>query len=203
MARSLRCFSQTWEDDPNRLEEVEARLALYRKLSTRFRCAPDELADRLKEIEARLAAIDQDDADLKGFDEPLSEAWNAVKAAASDLSIARKKVAKTFAKAVQGQLKGLSLGDARLSVEIQPESLGDDATVAPPPEGGADRVEMVFAPTRARRLGPYARSLREASSRGSRWQSRPCWPKWTGCQRSCSTRSTRASAGGWVRCWAG
>ncbi len=39
VARGLRKFSQDWEDDPQRLEEVESRLALYRRLATRFRCA--------------------------------------------------------------------------------------------------------------------------------------------------------------------
>ncbi len=162
VARSLRCFSQTWEDNPDRLEAVEARLALYRKLSTRFRCPPDELADRLKSIEARLATIEQDDADLKGLDAPLAETWGVLKAAASDLSAARRKVGKAFAKAVQGQLKALSLGDARLSVEIHTESLGEDPTVCPPPEGGADRVEIVFVPN----PGEVPRPLRKIASGG-------------------------------------
>jgi DNA repair protein RecN (Recombination protein N) len=162
VARSLRRFSQTWEDDPDRLEEVESRLALYRRLSTRFRCPPDELADRLKDIEAKLAAIDQDDADLSGMDGPLNEAWNTLKEAASDLSAARRKVGKSFAKTVQMQLKALSLGEARLSVEVQTEPLGDDPFVCPPPEGGADRVEIVFAPN----PGESPRPLRKIASGG-------------------------------------
>ncbi|HEU5117298.1 MAG TPA: DNA repair protein RecN, partial [Isosphaeraceae bacterium] len=56
----------------------------------------------------------------------------------------------------------LSLGEARLSVEIQSESLGDDPTVCPPPEGGADRVEIVFAPN----PGETPRALRKIASGG-------------------------------------
>ncbi len=43
VARSLRQFHQSWDDDPARLEEIESRLATYRRLAQRFRCAPDEL----------------------------------------------------------------------------------------------------------------------------------------------------------------
>ena len=44
MAFSLRDLGQGWDDDPARLEDVEARMALYRRLAARFHCTPDELA---------------------------------------------------------------------------------------------------------------------------------------------------------------
>ena len=44
VAYALRDLGRNWDDDPDRLEELEARLALYRKLSGRFHCLPDELA---------------------------------------------------------------------------------------------------------------------------------------------------------------
>ncbi len=45
IAYALRRFGQGWDDDPDRLEEVETRLALYRRLATRYRCSADDLAD--------------------------------------------------------------------------------------------------------------------------------------------------------------
>jgi DNA repair protein RecN (Recombination protein N) len=162
VARGLRRFSQAWGEDPERLEEVEARLALYRRLSNRFRCAPDELAARRAEVEAQLAAIERDDADLAGLDAPLAEAWAGLRAVAEELTAARRKACKAFAKAVQSQLKALSLGEARLAVEVEPVPLGDDPTAVSPPEGGADRVEIVFAPN----PGESPRPLRKIASGG-------------------------------------
>ena len=78
------------------------------------------------------------------------------------LSATRRKACKAFAKAVQGELKDLSLGAARLGVEVESLPLGDDPTAAPPPEDGADRVEIVFAPN----PGEPQRPLRKIASGG-------------------------------------
>jgi DNA repair protein RecN (Recombination protein N) len=162
VARALRRFSQSWEDDPERLEEIESRLALYRRLATRFRCGPDELAARRDVIEGQLSAIERDEADLAGLDAPLAADWDALKATAAELTAARRKAAKSFAKAVQSQLKDLSLGEARLSVEVETESLGEDPTSPTPPEDGTDHVEFLFAPN----PGEPPRPLRKIASGG-------------------------------------
>lgn len=162
VARALRGFSQSWENDPDRLEEIEARLALYRRLAGRFRCEPDELSHRLRQIERQLATIERDDADLAGLDGPLASAREALKTTAGELSAARRKATKAFAKAVQGQLKDLSLGEARLTVEVESLPIGDDPTAAPPPLEGADRVEILFAPN----PGEPPRPLRKIASGG-------------------------------------
>ncbi len=59
-------------------------------------------------------------------------------------------------------MKALNLAEARLSVEIEPLPLGDDPTVATPPEDGADRVEIVFTPN----PGEAPRPLRKIASGG-------------------------------------
>src|SRR5205823_6347685 len=83
-----------------------------RRLASRFRCGPDDLADHQRETEAKLAALERDESDLLGLDAPLARAWDEMKAAASTLSEARRKSCKAFAKVVQGRLKSLSLGAA-------------------------------------------------------------------------------------------
>ncbi|AMV36589.1 DNA repair protein RecN [Planctomyces sp. SH-PL62] len=144
VAYTLRDLGQGWDEDPERLEDVEARLAQYRKLSNHFHREPDELAALKAEIEAKLAAIERDETDLKEFDKPLAEAWAALKRAAAALSEGRRKTAKDFGKAIQARLKCLGMDRARLSVEVEFRDLGDDPTAPPPPESGADRVEMIF-----------------------------------------------------------
>ena len=116
IAYALRNLGRTWSDDPDRLEEVEARLALYRRLAARFHCAPDDLAAKLAEVETRLNTLEQDDADLAGLDAPLASAWTALKASAAALSAARKKTSKAFARggsSCGSKRWGLPLRDAR------------------------------------------------------------------------------------------
>ena len=104
VAYTLRALGRDWHDDPERLDEVETRLALYRRLAGRFHCSADELADKRAEVEARLAAIEQDDADRASLDAPLAASWAALVGAAGLLSAGRRKTAKAFAKAIQGRL---------------------------------------------------------------------------------------------------
>lgn len=144
VAFTLRDLGQNWDDDPKRLDEMEARLALYRRLATRFHCSPDELAARRDEINDKLAAIERDETDLKQLDGPLAEAWSDLKRAAAALSEGRRKTAGDFAKAILGRLKPLGMDRARLTVEVETRDPGDDPTAATPPESGLDRVEMVF-----------------------------------------------------------
>lgn len=144
VAFTLRDLGQNWDDDPKRLDEMEARLALLRRLSTRFHCSPDELAARRDEINDKLAAIERDETDLKQLDAPLAEAWSNLKRTAAALSEGRRKTAGDFAKAIQGRLKPLGMDKARLTVEIETRDPGDDPTTATPPESGLDRIEMVF-----------------------------------------------------------
>ena len=162
IAYALRRLGQGWEDDPGRLEEVEGRLADYRRLASRFRCGPDDLAARLGSIAGRLDAIEGDDADLLALDAPLAEARAGMAGAASALSAARRKAAKAFGKAVQGQLKELGLASARLTVEVESTGLDDDPSAANAPEGGVDRVEVVFAAN----PGEAPKPLRKVASGG-------------------------------------
>jgi DNA repair protein RecN (Recombination protein N) len=162
IAYSLRGLGQGWDDDPDRLEEVESRLALYRRLSARFRASPDELGHRLESIEAQLSRIDREDSDLVALDVPIADAWSALKATAGLLSEARRRAAKSFAKAVQVRFKALGLGEARLSVEVETVPLVDIPPDKCPPEQGADRVEFLFMPNQ----GESPRPLRKIASGG-------------------------------------
>lgn len=162
IAYSLRNLGQRWEDDPRRLEEIETRLALYRKLTTRFHCTPDELARRRTETEAKLEAISRDDEDLKHLDVPLAAAFRKMKEAAAALSDARRRTGADFARAIQSRLKPLGLGRARLAVEVDTRDLGTDPLAPPPPEAGADRVEILFLPN----PGEAPRPLRKIASGG-------------------------------------
>ncbi|MFO0957803.1 MAG: AAA family ATPase [Isosphaeraceae bacterium] len=197
VAYTLRRLGRDQADDPADLDEIEGRLALYRKLATRFRCEPDALADRFEAIRSQLEAIDRDEADLAALDAPLAEAWASLKAAARALSEGRRRASGAFSKAVQGRFKGLGLADARIRVEVEADPLGDSPCEATSGPDGADRVEILFAPN----PGEPPRPLRRIASGGEMSRvtlaikavlagiDRP--PRWS------STRSIRGSAAAW------
>jgi DNA repair protein RecN (Recombination protein N) len=162
VALTLRNVGQDWDDGPARLDDLETRMALYRRLSARFHCTPDELALRREAIDAKLSELDANDADLLGLDEPLAKAWKAVKQAAGQLTTARGKLANDFARMIQRRLKPLGLGGSRLTVEVETRELGDDPSASAPSESGADRVEILFSAN----PGEEPRPLRMIASGG-------------------------------------
>ena len=162
VAFSLRGLAQGWGENPARLEELETRMAVYRRLSTRFHCTPDDLADRLAAIDSKLEQIERDETDLRSLDRPLAEAWADLKGAAATISRAREKLAKDFARVIRGKLKPLGLGSSRLSVAVETRELGDDPLAQSPPWSGADQVEMLFSAN----PGEIPRPLRKIASGG-------------------------------------
>jgi DNA repair protein RecN (Recombination protein N) len=162
VAFNLRDLEQGWDDDPARLEDLEARMALYRRLAARFHCTHDELAVRRAATEAKLSTLEQDEADLLVMDEPLSAAWRTLKRAAGQLTSARQKIAKDLGRVIQRRLKPLGLGGARLTVAVETRELGDDSSSPTPPESGVDRVEMMFSAN----PGEEPRPLRKIASGG-------------------------------------
>ncbi|WP_422927310.1 DNA repair protein RecN [Singulisphaera sp. PoT] len=162
-AYGLRKLRRDWDDDPGRLDEVENRLALYRRLAGRFQCKADDLPARLEQAVRELGAIERDDTDLLGLDAPLTRAWAELKGAAVALSDARKRTCKAFADSVQARLKAVGLGAARLSLDVESRPLDDVPGDNPaPPEWGIDRVEFLFSAN----PGEPPRSLRKIASGG-------------------------------------
>lgn len=162
IAYTLRDLSDSWISDPGRLETIEARLATYRRLASRFRCEPDELAARREEIARELAGLDHDEHEIDSMAAPLEKAWQAVRNAATSLSEARREASRTFTKEVRDHLKNLGLAEARLDVELESRPLGDDPMAASAPEEGPDRIELVFAAN----AGHSPRPLRKTASGG-------------------------------------
>ncbi len=162
IAYALRRLGEDLADDPQRLEEVESRLALYRRLGTRFKCPPDDLEARRLAIEDQLASLEREEADFGQLDGPIREAWGRLREASARLSKARDTTAGRFTEAVQAQLKRVSLEHARLAVEVRTHPFPEEPTESPPPEMGVDEVEMVFASN----PGEPARPLRKVASGG-------------------------------------
>jgi len=128
LATELRGVVETWEDDPARLESIQARrrqLAdLYRKYggnreaALEFLGAARERLDRLSRAEAEAALTEGE----------LAAAREELEVAEGVLLAARLAAAPRLGEAIEARLADLAMGGARFGVEVEKSGAGEVVT---------------------------------------------------------------------------
>ena len=150
-------YAQQLDADPARLEQVESRRAELAGLLRKYCDEPEPtLAGVLRWADAariRLAQIDVSDEAIAVLRDAADAAAAEVATLAAELSELRRSAAHRLADAVSGELAGLAMPDARLTVTVTPrppaaglptlEVGGHQAAVA---ADGADDVALVLQP---------------------------------------------------------
>ncbi len=126
-ARSLSSYLQHVDVDPQRLAELDARLAAWIGLARRFRSAPAELAARRAQWRRELDAIDAA-ADTAALERSAAEAERAWRDEARRVGAARRKAAPALADAVTQAMQHLGMRGGRFEVALvaqdEPQSFG-------------------------------------------------------------------------------
>jgi DNA repair protein RecN (Recombination protein N) len=162
IAETCRDLSEHFEADPARLDEVERRLQLLRRLEAKYRKPVDELIVYRGELDQRETGLSKDESDLSSIDRELRLAFTEIKIAAGALSTARGKVGKKLVTETQKHLVNLGMPSAKLDCDLKPIALGDDPFTGDVPVGGADDLEFLLAAN----PGEPARPLRKVASGG-------------------------------------
>ena len=126
LATDLRRATETFEENPARLEEVRARRQLLRNL---VRKHGDELADVLaaaSRIGARVRALEETDARRAGIEERRAVLSEALDLAEARVGAARRAAAPQLAATVEEHLHRLGLARAWLGVVVPPEGIADE-----------------------------------------------------------------------------
>lgn len=162
LADTCRDLAERFEADPDRLEEVEQRIALLKKLQQRYSKTPDELIAYRDSLDAKETALEKQESDLSGIDATLRAAWAELRDAATALSKARAKVAKRLAADTQKHLADLNMPKAKLDAALEVIALPDDPMAGEVPAAGIDQLELILTAN----PGEPARPLRKVASGG-------------------------------------
>jgi len=131
--------------DPQELEKIEERLFALRAAGRKYNAPVDELAGLARRYESDLGLIDAGAERLAVLEREAREASARYRAAAENLSAARRGAARALDQAVNTELKPLKLERAEFSTEINSESEGPN---------GIDRVEFWVRTNPGTRPGP-------------------------------------------------
>ena len=154
IAYELSLIAEKSEADPQRLEKVENRLDLIRRLERKYGQTADELA-------GSVAAMEEEYETLCGLEDRISEMAGEHKQLlaqyrqkARELTESRKRLAGAFEKRMTAELRDLGMGNTRFSVCFRENETGKPLM---PTEGGDDRLEFMISPNPGEPLKPLAR----------------------------------------------
>jgi DNA repair protein RecN (Recombination protein N) len=152
-SRAVRDYLDGLEADPDRLEQVESRLALIDRLKRKYGATLGEVLAFLENVRAQIAAVETaEDRKAKLADE-LARLSEAYREAAGSLTRQRRTAAQKLAKKVEGELGSLALESAIFRIEIETANWS---------ERGADRVEFLISAN----VGEEPRPLDKVASGG-------------------------------------
>lgn len=146
---TLRDMLSRLDSDPERLEEIQARLDLLRRLSRKYGGASTaEMARKLQEIETELTGFESLDDQLEQAERQEKALAAAYQQAAARLTASRQALARQFERDMEQQLKELNMAGTRFSVQLPP--------CAPGPRGNETAVFRI-APNRGEDLQPLSK----------------------------------------------
>lgn len=133
---SLRAYLRKTELDPQRLGELDERMALWLSLARRYKRAPVELPQLLASWKQELAKLDAA-ADLAGLEANQTAALASYMLEAKRLSKIRTKTAPQLGKAITQAMQGLGMQGGRFEVSLQPATQ--------PLQSGLEEVSFLVA----------------------------------------------------------
>ncbi|MEO6030172.1 MAG: AAA family ATPase, partial [Candidatus Binatia bacterium] len=149
--------------DPERLEQVEERVALLQRLARKYGCSVAELAGRRVELERALAELAADGADPAELEARVATAAEEAWTAAGALTKGRTKAAPLLGARITTGLAELALGNARITIALEPQAPGAATPAHHGRDGraltvlGSERVTWLFAPNAGEAPRPLAK----------------------------------------------
>ena len=102
----------------DRIEAMEARLALYERLARRHRCEPEELPDRLQTLKAEQRSLLAGDVPIKELESTLARAVETYRRGAEVLHGRRMATLPQLEAEVQKRLGRLGMKGARIQLRL-------------------------------------------------------------------------------------
>ncbi|MFZ2738699.1 MAG: DNA repair protein RecN [Burkholderiaceae bacterium] len=135
-AHSLHAYLRKTEPDPQRLDQLDQRMALWISLSRRYKRSPPELAALLASWQEELRGLDAA-ANLNGLSAAQEQAHSLYLNEAKRVSKARAGAAPKLASTITAAMQGLAMQGGRFEVALQ--------KLAQPQQSGLEEVSFLVA----------------------------------------------------------
>lgn len=175
LARSLRNYREQLEYNPRRLQDVEERLAVIRRLERKYGPTIADVLEYARKAALELEAITHSEERIAALREEEERLVTELGRLALELSFRRREAAQRLAAGIEEELRDLRMEGARFGVDFQwredPEGVPLDAELLrnaqfeiPNPglrvafdSTGIDQVEFLISPNPGEPLKPLAK----------------------------------------------
>jgi DNA repair protein RecN (Recombination protein N) len=155
LATELRSVVETWDDDPERLEEIRSRRQMLHQLERKYGADLSEVLSFAATARERLAAIEVEERRAVALDEEIRTARAVLQQAEAQVATARREAAPRLAGQIQTTLRGLAMPSARFSIAVDGEGPAEQVTFLL----GANTGEPVQPLAKAASGGELARTM--------------------------------------------
>jgi DNA repair protein RecN (Recombination protein N) len=161
LARTLRDYRDHVEFSPERLEQVEERLALIRSLERKYGDGVEEVVAFGTRACRELDAIEHSGERIAELEADEERLLHAIGRSGAELSTGRRAASETLAAGIEAQLDELSMARARFGTDIawrdDPQGAYVEGRRVAFDATGLDRVEFLIAPNVGEGLKPLVR----------------------------------------------
>jgi DNA repair protein RecN (Recombination protein N) len=155
VADSLRHYLGSISFRPERLEEVETRLADIRKLKKKHGATIEDVLARLEEDQTRLSRLETWEEDKGEIERRISAMESQVLAAALAISEKRRAAAAGLQSKIEAIVRTLGMPSAKFFVRVGRKDTDGGRPVVGP--YGVDEIEFLIAPNPGENAKPLAR----------------------------------------------
>ena len=150
----LRAYRDELEFEPERLNDIEARLDALAGLKRKYGSTVADILHHFNKINEELARVEHKDERLAELDKQAAELDRQMKKQAAKLTAARKAAAAALGDEVEAQLRDLNMERTRFAVTFDEPQDGQSAVLG---RNGADTVEFRISANPGEPLRPLSK----------------------------------------------
>jgi len=148
-ALTLRDYAAKIENDPSRLQAIDDRLELVRKLKRKYGESIEAILSRMGEMEEELATLADSDASREELELEAGRLQTELKKEGAALSLRRRDAATRLAGALEKEVHQLAMKHATFSIRFE--------ALSEPRETGFEKTEFLFSPNPGEDPKPLSR----------------------------------------------
>lgn len=149
IASQLRDYSESKENDNERMDYISERLSLLEKIKRKYGNTLEDVLNTYEKLSQELNSIELSQDELIETQTEIRNLKSELAESASVISGARKELARVLSKAVSEKLEKLELPKSRFEIDVQPCNMN---------ETGTDKVEFMISTNVSEDVKPLAKT---------------------------------------------